>query len=76
MLRGFDPAALLNLIEAERISQVFGLPMMYRALLDHPSFPDRELTSLRRCVYAIAPTSTGKIQKNVLRDRHAAYYAG
>ena len=21
-------------------------------------------------------TSTGKIQKNVLRDRHAAYYAG
>ncbi len=45
VLRGFDPAALLNLIETERISQVFGLPMMYRALLDHPSFPDRELTA-------------------------------
>ena len=31
VLRGFDPAALLNLIEPERITQVFGLPMMYRA---------------------------------------------
>ena len=55
VLRGFDPAALLNLVESERITQLFGLPMMYRALLDHPSFPDRELASLRRCVYAMAP---------------------
>ncbi len=29
--------------------------MMYRALLDHPSITDRELASLRRCVYAMAP---------------------
>jgi acyl-CoA synthetase (AMP-forming)/AMP-acid ligase II len=55
VLRGFDPAAVLNLVETERISQLFGLPMMYRALLDHPSFPDRELASLRRSVYAMAP---------------------
>ena len=39
VLRGFDPAALLDLIEGERISQVFGLPMMYRALLDAPVVP-------------------------------------
>ena len=38
VLRGFDPAALLDLIESEQITQVFGLPMMYRAMLDHPSF--------------------------------------
>ena len=63
VLRGFDPAALLNLIEAERISQVFGLPMMYRALLDHPSFPDCELTSLRRCVYAMAPMPDALIRR-------------
>ena len=28
VLRGFDPAALLDLIEHEQITQVFGLPMM------------------------------------------------
>ena len=55
VLRGFDPAALLDLIQRERITQVFGLPMMYRAVLDHPSFPGRDLSSLRRAVYAMAP---------------------
>ena len=55
VLRGFDPGALLDLIEREQISQVFGLPMMFRAVLDHPSLPGRDLSSLRRAVYAMAP---------------------
>ena len=55
VLRGFDPEALLDLIEREQITQVFGLPMMFRALLDHPSFGDRDRSSLRRAVYAMAP---------------------
>jgi acyl-CoA synthetase (AMP-forming)/AMP-acid ligase II len=63
VLRGFDPVALLDLIETEQISQVFGLPMMYRALLDHPSFPDWELASLRRCVYAMAPMPDALIRR-------------
>ena len=37
VMRGFDPAALLDLIEREQITQIFGLPMMYRAMLDHPA---------------------------------------
>jgi acyl-CoA synthetase (AMP-forming)/AMP-acid ligase II len=53
--RGFDPAAWLELIERERITQVFALPMMYRAALDHPAFRDRDVSSLRRAVYAMAP---------------------
>jgi acyl-CoA synthetase (AMP-forming)/AMP-acid ligase II len=55
VLRGFDPAALLDLIEAEQITQVFGLPMMYRAMLEHSGFAGRDLLSLRRAVYAMAP---------------------
>jgi acyl-CoA synthetase (AMP-forming)/AMP-acid ligase II len=55
VLRSFDPAAWLDLIEREKITQVFGLPMMYRAALDHGSFAQRDLTSLRRAVYAMAP---------------------
>lgn len=53
--RGFDPAAFLDAIERERITQVFGLPMMFRAALDHPSFAGRDLSSLERAVYAMAP---------------------
>ncbi|MDL5160158.1 AMP-binding protein [Actinomycetospora termitidis] len=60
--RGFDPARFLDTIERERITQVFGLPMMYRAALDHPSFADRDLSSLKRAVYAMAPMPEAQIK--------------
>lgn len=53
--RGFDAEALLALIEAEQITQIFGLPMMYRAMLDHPDIARRDLSSLRLALYAMAP---------------------
>ncbi|WP_281690171.1 long-chain-fatty-acid--CoA ligase [Pseudonocardia thermophila] len=55
VLRGFDPQVFLDTIEQKRITQVFALPMMYRAALEHPSFSSRDLSSLRRAVYAMAP---------------------
>jgi acyl-CoA synthetase (AMP-forming)/AMP-acid ligase II len=55
MHRGFEPERFLDTIERERITQVFGLPMMYRAALEHPSFGATDLSSLRRAVYAMAP---------------------
>jgi long-chain acyl-CoA synthetase len=63
VLRGFDAAALLKLIQDEQITQVFGLPMMYRALLDHPDFPGHDLSSLRRAVYAMAPMPDDLIRR-------------
>jgi acyl-CoA synthetase (AMP-forming)/AMP-acid ligase II len=60
--RGFDPALFLATIEAERITQVFALPMMYRAALDHPSFGQRDLSSLRRAVYAMAAMPESQIK--------------
>lgn len=54
-VRAFEPAAFLDTIERERITQVFGLPMMYRAALEDGSFGSRDLSSLRRAVYAMAP---------------------
>lgn len=55
LLRAFDAGTFLATIERERITQVFGLPMMFRAALDDPSFAHRDLSSLRRAVYAMAP---------------------
>jgi acyl-CoA synthetase (AMP-forming)/AMP-acid ligase II len=60
--RGFDPERFLDTIERERITQVFGLPMMYRAALEHPSFGERDLSSLRRAVYAMAPMPEAQIK--------------
>jgi acyl-CoA synthetase (AMP-forming)/AMP-acid ligase II len=55
VMRGFEPGLLLELIERERITHIFGLPMMYRALLEHPDLARRDHSSLRRAVYAMAP---------------------
>jgi long-chain acyl-CoA synthetase len=63
VLRGFEPEALLDTIERERITQVFGLPMMYRAMLEHPTFAGRDLSSLRRCTYAMAAMPEALIRR-------------
>jgi acyl-CoA synthetase (AMP-forming)/AMP-acid ligase II len=54
MLREFDAPALLGLIERERISVLFGLPMMIRTLCDEQVKQRRDMSSLRLCVYAMA----------------------
>jgi len=63
VMRGFDPAVLLTMIQDERITQIFGLPMMYRVMLDHPAFSERDLSSLRRAVYAMAPMPDDLIRR-------------
>jgi acyl-CoA synthetase (AMP-forming)/AMP-acid ligase II len=55
ILPGFDATTLLDLIEREGITQIFGLPMMYRQLLEDPRIDQRDLSSLRRAMYAMAP---------------------
>jgi long-chain acyl-CoA synthetase len=63
VLRGFEPEVLLDAVERERLTQVFGLPMMYRAMLEHPSFAGRDLSSLRRCTYAMAAMPEALIRR-------------
>ncbi|RCX09693.1 AMP-binding protein [Extensimonas vulgaris] len=55
VMRAFDPGAVLDAIENERVTFLIGLPLMHQAILDHPSRPGRDLSSLRMCVYAMAP---------------------
>lgn len=43
----FEPGATLELIERERVTQVLGWPHMAKALVDHPSFGERDLSSVR-----------------------------
>ena len=61
--RGFDAGRLLALVESERITQIFGLPMMYRQLLDHPDIARTDLSSLRRALYAMAPMPQAQLER-------------
>ena len=55
--RGFDAERLMRYIEQYRITFVVALPMMYGALLAHPQRSRFDLSSLRLCIYAMAPMS-------------------
>jgi long-chain acyl-CoA synthetase len=69
VLREFDAATLLALIEAESITQVFGLPIMYREMLEHRDFAGRDLSSLRRALYAMAPMPDELLRRCIDRFR-------
>ena len=63
--RGFDPTRLLDLIESERLTLTFALPMMYRAMLEHLGQRARDVTSLRLAIYAMAPMPTHELRNAI-----------
>ncbi|RLV50927.1 long-chain-fatty-acid--CoA ligase [Nocardioides mangrovicus] len=65
--RAFDPGRLLATIEEHRVTQIFGLPMMYRAMLDHPAMEQADVSSLRRALYAMAPMPEALVKRCVER---------
>ncbi len=52
----FEPGRTLALLERERVSVVAGWPHYGKALSEHPSLPERDLTSVRAGnLYAVLP---------------------
>jgi fatty-acyl-CoA synthase len=49
---GFDPGLTLAAIEKERCTGVYGVPTMFIAMLGHPDFAGRDLSSLRTGIMA------------------------
>jgi fatty-acyl-CoA synthase len=52
---GFDPAAALAAVQAERCTSLYGVPTMFIAELDHPNFAEFDLSSLRTGIMAGSP---------------------
>jgi len=52
---GLDPAEAWELVERERISNMFTVPTILKKLAEHPDARTRDHTALRHVVYAGAP---------------------
>ena len=74
---GFDPEATLRTVEAERCTALYGVPTMFIAELDHPSFDRFDLGSLRTGIMAGAPCPIEVMRKVIdrmhMRDVTIAY---
>jgi len=55
LMRWFDPEEIFKLIEKHRATNFFGVPTMYRVLLNHPTINQYDLSSLDICSIASAP---------------------
>jgi fatty-acyl-CoA synthase len=55
LMEMFDAAEALRLIETERVTTFYGVPTMYRAMLDHPERQTRNLRSLVKGSIGSAP---------------------
>ena len=68
---GFDPETTLRTIAAERCTGVYGVPTMFIAMQNHPTFGDHDLSTLRTGVMAgsICPV---EVMKRCVEDMHMA----
>jgi fatty-acyl-CoA synthase len=67
----FDPKAVLEAVETERATAIYGVPTMFIAELRHPEFSRFDLTSLRTGVMAGAPCPI-EVMKQVVADMHCS----
>jgi fatty-acyl-CoA synthase len=63
----FEPGSVLDTVEEERCTALYGVPTMFIAELDHPSFKGRDLSSLRTGVMAGAPCPV-EVMRRVIAD--------
>ena len=65
----FDPLAVLEAVEEERCTSLYGVPTMFIAELGHPEFDRFDLTSLRTGVMAGSPCPI-EVMKQVKSQMH------
>ncbi|HOB94189.1 MAG TPA: AMP-binding protein [Aquabacterium sp.] len=65
----FDPLSVLQAVQAERCTALYGVPTMFIAELDHPRFAEFDLGSLRTGIMAGSPCPI-EVMKRVQAQMH------
>jgi fatty-acyl-CoA synthase len=68
---GFDPAATLRAVQAERCTSLYGVPTMFIAELALPDFVDYDLSTLRTGCMAGSPCPV-EVMKRVISEMNMA----
>ncbi len=55
VIKGFDPKAVLETIEKERVTNINAAPVMILSMLDYPNLERHDLKSLRLLIYGASP---------------------
>ncbi len=66
---GFDPLAVLRAVQDERCTALHGVPTMFIAELQHPQFPQFDLSTLRAGIMAGSPCPV-EVMRRVVDRMH------
>ena len=61
----FDAGTVLSVVESERCTALYGVPTMFIAEINHPTFAQRDFSSLRTGIMAGSPCPT-EVMRNVV----------
>jgi len=59
----FDPALVLELLESERSTALCGVPTMLLAMIEHPDFDHRDLSSIRVAISGGSPVPAELVRR-------------
>jgi long-chain acyl-CoA synthetase len=76
MLKKFDPASLLRLIEEERVGRVMLVPTMITLIINHPDIHSRDVSSLNRITYGASPMPAVLLRRTMQQLPHVDLYQG
>ncbi|MEP9361540.1 AMP-binding protein [Nocardioides sp. CN2-186] len=65
VLPSFDPAAVLEVMERERVTMFFGVPTMFQLMMRVPGAADRDLSAWRTGLFGAAPMPAHAIEQMV-----------
>jgi fatty-acyl-CoA synthase len=65
----FEPRPVLEAVAAERCTSLYGVPTMFIAVLDDPTFADHDLSSLRTGIMAGSPCPV-EVMNHVVERMH------
>jgi long-chain acyl-CoA synthetase len=65
IVKAFNPEALMNAVEREKVTDVLLVPTMIQMLVDHPTLKSHDLSSLTRIVYGASPISEALLDRAI-----------
>ncbi|WP_321813076.1 MULTISPECIES: long-chain fatty acid--CoA ligase [unclassified Paraburkholderia] len=65
VIPAFNALEVLETIERERVTEVGLVPTMIQALIDHPEFGRRDLSSVKRLVYGASPIVASVLERTM-----------
>ncbi|PID03857.1 MULTISPECIES: AMP-binding protein [unclassified Sporosarcina] len=65
IVKKFEPENFMEVIEKQRATFLLALPIIYRALIHHPNRSKYDISSLKTCMYAMAPMDRNTLEKGI-----------